>query len=723
MSFSAVARSIAYRNTIRRIVLLVLALIALAFTPVGRWALVPRANQIDSALDERLTDVHFENVSLVEALGRLGQQAGVEIEVDWKSMPSGRSGALRSEIVTARLRDVTLREAIDAVLRATQADAPPDPVLVELSQSRIKIYSQSAMTAAAASTRIYDLRPLIGQDISTFPRSMRLKSNGGLVYFDDTANQLAELYGEAIRNRFYGSAYRRVPAGIDFYGQLDAQILVCETPENHRRIRALLDGLSSPLPLRSGSPTPRTTLPAGVSSSASTRVDVHFDNVLCSEAIRRIAEQAQLNIAMSTDQNGPTDERRITLDLFEVTPRQAMRSITNLALDANHYPRYRAVIQDADSGVTARNSDDDGAFVDAGYDGQMSTRVYDVRDMLRALASDPMTSAIGLRDGNAMSAAPLARSQAFLEEIIDEELGSQDIFASTGYESFRLISGRLIVRLARVKHADFARWLRDVHRQITQPMDASVQRDVIRRREVSSDGVLDVALEQQGFEHGYSQPDGRMQVISELDLDGVQFKQAIDRVRRFSDNAIYVNEQPLIDAGVDMSKSIRLRVKDVSVSAALQIILDAVSAPDAVSVEYGMLGTKRCFVVSAPRRFPIQIYDIHDLITSYRLTPTVSRPAMTQPYVGPTMPIARRSTLQCLAAMVHEQLQFSDEVSRDYGGKVRIIAGRLAVSTSRANHRRVVELLDELRLPKSPAAKRLLELISESAAEAALRQL
>ncbi|HEX8913223.1 MAG TPA: hypothetical protein VF796_12760, partial [Humisphaera sp.] len=201
--------------------------------------------------------------------------------------------------------------------------------------------------------------------------------------------------------------------------------------------------------------------------------------------------------------------------------------------------------------------------------------------------------------------------------------------------------------------------------------------------------------------------------LKDVQFEKVPLAEAIESLRKQGDVNVYVNFKALEAAGIARDFPVfGVSVRNVTFAEALNLVLDAASAPTAKlgfcvrgNVIYVSTGEDLSAVDVSTR-----IYDIADLILTERarwraLNPPPTAPA-TQPaggvISGPNQPDPHEPTAAEFAEGITALLMQSvaPDTWRDNGGMVgamRELNGRLIVGQTADNHRRVEAVLAALR--------------------------
>jgi len=178
--------------------------------------------------------------------------------------------------------------------------------------------------------------------------------------------------------------------------------------------------------------------------------------------------------------------------------------------------------------------------------------------------------------------------------------------------------------------------------------------------------------------------------IAELDLSHATLEEAFDRLRDLTHANIVVRWPAIESAGVSRSTVVRLRLWDVRLSTALNVVLDACGEQKG-SVAW----TEDEKIITVSTRDDINaitktvVYDIRDLLTSIRAS-TLDAPEDERPTRDEAIDELTRLITEC----------DDPDTWRDAGGStgvLRELGGRLIITQVPANHEIIRRLLGDLR--------------------------
>lgn len=205
--------------------------------------------------------------------------------------------------------------------------------------------------------------------------------------------------------------------------------------------------------------------------------------------------------------------------------------------------------------------------------------------------------------------------------------------------------------------------------------------------------------------------------LPEVRIENLPFSKAIDELRARSGGNIFVNWKALEMAGVDRNAPINLRLYNIKVSKALDIVLDSVATPKVrlgYTIDEGVISVSTDEDLS--KNVLTRVYDIRDLLVDVPdYDPAAAtRPATTvMPTTGPATAPATRPTKteveavrEALSTQVIHLIQetVGPDSWRETGGKVGAIkhlSGQLVVTQTPENHQSLRRLLDQLREQKN----------------------
>ncbi|QOV88869.1 hypothetical protein [Humisphaera borealis] len=184
--------------------------------------------------------------------------------------------------------------------------------------------------------------------------------------------------------------------------------------------------------------------------------------------------------------------------------------------------------------------------------------------------------------------------------------------------------------------------------------------------------------------------------IKQVRLDRVALADALDWLRDEADVNLIVNWEVLATVEIDRKTPVTVALNDVTAAEALHVICTAAS--DGKSRSMGFLQYGNLVFVNSETdlelRVITRIYDIADLLRLERLR----RDAI--------FPGSDWSTGEIVEAIIRVMQEFiAPELWRENGGTqgaVRELNGRLIITQTPANHRKIAELLDVLRAATLP---------------------
>lgn len=224
----------------------------------GQYADSPENRAVLAKLSEtRLPEVVFANNTLEEALGFLEAVTQLNVDVDWDALDA--INIARDEPISLSLRNIPVDTVLNRIMDKISSNdfgekagwAVNDGVLVISSDSELR---------KNTTLDIYDVRDLIVEvpdyaDAPTFDLNAILQSNrggGGQSPFQDTGGddrvrvplqERIDLMKDIIREQIDFDGWRENGGDTGFIQDWAGQLIITNTPANHRDIRGLLSKL------------------------------------------------------------------------------------------------------------------------------------------------------------------------------------------------------------------------------------------------------------------------------------------------------------------------------------------------------------------------------------------------------------------------------------------------------------------------------------------------
>jgi hypothetical protein len=180
---------------------------------VGEWTPVS-SGPAEAALARRLPAFQLDDVPLEEAIHALRKQWGVKVYVKWNDVDA--QGFDRRARVSADLRDVTLAEALDAVLADHRGAGGKRLLSYAVEKGLVTILTEAA-DAPDVITRVYDIRDWRGH----------------------VSEDLIRIITDSVAPESWRDAGGEQGTLRDMQGLL----VVTQTLRNHERVRRLLNAL------------------------------------------------------------------------------------------------------------------------------------------------------------------------------------------------------------------------------------------------------------------------------------------------------------------------------------------------------------------------------------------------------------------------------------------------------------------------------------------------
>jgi hypothetical protein len=171
-------------------------------------------------LDVRLPEVKLLDVGLQEAIDRLRDMTGANIFVNWKAMESG--GVDRHAKVSLHKKNVKLSAVLDMLLAQAAEDAP---LGWAIDDGTIVVSTRRDVAAHSLQTRVYDVRDLL--------RGAK----------DDSRAKRVDALIKFVANQVDPASWRSHGGDAGVIRELEGQLIVTQSAENHRQLIKLLDGM------------------------------------------------------------------------------------------------------------------------------------------------------------------------------------------------------------------------------------------------------------------------------------------------------------------------------------------------------------------------------------------------------------------------------------------------------------------------------------------------
>ncbi|MDB5292607.1 MAG: pilQ 1 [Phycisphaerales bacterium] len=179
----------------------------------------PATEAANKKLQERIADVRFSDVGLGDAIDQLRDLSGLNIFVNWKSLE--KVGLNRTARVSLHLKDKRLSTVIDLLLTVAATEGEKLGYLVE--DGVVSISTEDDL-AKNTLTRVYDVRDLLAAAPPGATRDVQVAAVVKLI-MDEVASD----------------SWRDRGGKIGAIRELQGQLIVTQTPDNHTRIVSLLD--------------------------------------------------------------------------------------------------------------------------------------------------------------------------------------------------------------------------------------------------------------------------------------------------------------------------------------------------------------------------------------------------------------------------------------------------------------------------------------------------
>ena len=182
------------------------------------------ADELARTAMHQLVELKLSEAPISDAIDKLRAQTGAEVFVNWKSLEA--AGVGRHDPMSLHVRNIHASTALDLLLRVA---APEGPKLGWAIDNGVVTVSTADDLAKNVMVRVYDVRHLLGKPGADNDRAKKVSAI--LRLFTDRVDPQSW--------RDHGGATASIR-------ELQGQLIVTQTPENHR---AIVDLLQSLLPL------------------------------------------------------------------------------------------------------------------------------------------------------------------------------------------------------------------------------------------------------------------------------------------------------------------------------------------------------------------------------------------------------------------------------------------------------------------------------------------
>ena len=232
----------------------------------------PADRAVQAQLDRKLPEVKFDAVSLSDVIDFLRDVSGLNVFVNWKSLEA--AGVERNTPVTAQLHDVKFSKALNIIL-AQSVGGGQTKLGYTLDEGVITISTADEL-AKNVVVRVYDIRDLIlsvpdFNDAPQFSLDAAQNSSGGgggggvgqggggtaqvtntlfsgngtttTTTAGPTREELVDSITKLIEETVGSDTWKDNGGSVGALRELQGQLIVTQTPENHRELVALLEKL------------------------------------------------------------------------------------------------------------------------------------------------------------------------------------------------------------------------------------------------------------------------------------------------------------------------------------------------------------------------------------------------------------------------------------------------------------------------------------------------
>ena len=184
-------------------------------------AKAPANDELARTAMHQVVDLKLNDTRITDAIERLRDLTATQISVNWRALEA--AGIRRDEPVSLRLRNVHASTALDLLLRMA---SPEGPRLGWTIDNGVVTISTADDLAKNVIIRVYDVRDLLGKNIPGDARA-------------DRARAIVKL----LTDRVDPASWREHGGMVASPRELQGQLIVTQTPANHRAIVDLLQAI------------------------------------------------------------------------------------------------------------------------------------------------------------------------------------------------------------------------------------------------------------------------------------------------------------------------------------------------------------------------------------------------------------------------------------------------------------------------------------------------
>ena len=184
-------------------------------------AKAPASDELARTAMHQVVDLKLNDTRITDAIDKLRDLTAAQISVNWRALEA--AGIRRDQPVSLRLRNVHASTALDLLLRIA---SPEGPRLGWAIDNGVVTVSTADDLAKNVMIRVYDVRDLLGKNIPAQTRADRVRA-------------IVKLLTE----RVDPASWREHGGTVASPRELEGQLIVTQTPANHRVIVDLLQAI------------------------------------------------------------------------------------------------------------------------------------------------------------------------------------------------------------------------------------------------------------------------------------------------------------------------------------------------------------------------------------------------------------------------------------------------------------------------------------------------
>jgi hypothetical protein len=219
----------------------------------------------DAALRRHIPEVRFDRAPLEQAIDTLAVLAYADVVAEWSAFEA--AGVKRDTPVSLHLRDVTLAEALRALLDAHGAER----IHFRIDGGCVILGLPSGGDCVELTTRVYDLRDWLAAVLGP-PPTPAPKGHADLAKWAALRETRVESLIKVIEDTIAPDTWKETGGTIGLIKELNGELVVTQTWENQEQVADLLAALrTDPSRLR----TPPSTAPAAQPGSVLGNLNHH----------------------------------------------------------------------------------------------------------------------------------------------------------------------------------------------------------------------------------------------------------------------------------------------------------------------------------------------------------------------------------------------------------------------------------------------------------------